>query len=106
MKHILSRVGLASLLACGMFMVCTSAQAQDAAGTYKAKCAMCHGANGEGGKMGTRSFGSADIQSQSDAQLAETISKGKPPKMPSYAGKLSDDQIKELAAYVKSLGKK
>ncbi len=106
MKHLLSRVALASLLACGMIMVCTSAQAEDAAATFKAKCAMCHGANGEGGKMGTRNFASADIQSQTDAQLAETISKGKPPKMPSYAGKLSDAQIKDLAAYVKTLGKK
>ena len=100
------RLGLLTLMAGGLIAVCSSpAAAQDAAVTYKAKCAMCHGVDGKGGKMGTKDFASADIQSQSDAQLAETISKGKPPKMPAYGTKLSADEIKGLVAQIRSFKK-
>jgi cytochrome c6 len=106
-KHLSFRMTLAVLLGCGAIAVCSvSAAAQDAAATYKAKCAMCHGADGKGGKMGTKDFASPEIQKMSDAELAEVIAKGKAPKMPSYEGKLKDNEIKDLAAYVKGLGKK
>ena len=110
MKNLFSRVGLATLLAFGMILFCNSAvQAQDAAATYKAKCAMCHGPDGKGSamgqKMGVRDFSSADVQKETDAQLTEIISKGKG-KMPPYEGKLKDTEIKELVAYVRDLGKK
>lgn len=107
MKHISFRIILAALLACGLIAVCSSpAVAQDAAATYKAKCAMCHGPDGKGGKMGTKDFASPDIQKETDAQLTETITKGKPPKMPTYGGKLSEDEIKGLVAQIRSFGKK
>jgi cytochrome c6 len=109
-KYLFSRVGLATVLALGMIAFCTSAaQAQDAAGTYKAKCAMCHGADGKGSamgqKMGVHDFSSADVQKETDAQLTEIITKGKA-KMPAYDGKLKDTEIKDLVAFVRSLGKK
>jgi cytochrome c6 len=108
-KSLFSRLGLATLLACGMIVVGASAQAQDAAATYKAKCVMCHGADGKGSamgqKMGTHDFASADVQKETDAQLTEIITKGKN-KMPSYDGKLKDTEIKDLVAYVRSLAKK
>jgi cytochrome c6 len=105
-KQLSYRLGLAMLLAFGVISVCaTSAIAQDAAATYKAKCAMCHGADGKGGKMGTRDFASAEVKAESDAQLIETITKGKPPKMPSYDGKLKATEIKDLVAYIRSLAK-
>ena len=107
MKHLFFRMSLVTLLLVGVIALCnTSAVAQDAAGTYKAKCAMCHGADGKGGKMGTRDFASPDIQSQTDAQLTETITKGKPPKMPAYEGKLKDTEIKDLVAFIRGLAKK
>jgi mono/diheme cytochrome c family protein len=106
MKSLSFRVILIALVACGLTAFCASpAVAQDAAATFKAKCAMCHGADGKGGKMGTKDFASPDIQKQSDAQLAEAISKGRPPKMPSYAGKLTDTEIKDLVTYIRGLGK-
>jgi cytochrome c6 len=101
------RLSLAILLACGVMAVCSSsAAAQDAAATYKSKCAMCHGADGKGGKMGTKDFASPDIQGMTDAQLTEVITKGKPPKMPAYGDKLKDSDIKDLVAYIRTLGKK
>jgi mono/diheme cytochrome c family protein len=105
MKQISLRMGLLALLACGLFAVGASqAVAQDAAATFKAKCAMCHGADGKGGKMGTRDFASAEVKGQSDAQLAEIITKGKG-KMPAYDGKLKDTEIKDLVTYIRSLAK-
>ncbi|MGB8060978.1 MAG: cytochrome c [Candidatus Sulfotelmatobacter sp.] len=106
MQHLSFRMGLVVLFACGLMALFSSpAVAQDAAATFKAKCAMCHGADGKGGKMGTKDFASPEIKSASDAQLIETVTKGKPPKMPSYGGKLKDTEIKDLVAYIRSLAK-
>lgn len=59
MKSLSFRVTLVAVVACGLTAFCTSpAVAQDAAATYKAKCAMCHGVDGKGGKMGTKDFAS------------------------------------------------
>lgn len=96
---------LVVLLACGVIGVCSaSAAAQDAAATYKSKCAMCHGADGKGGKMGTKDFASPEIKSQSDAQLVEAITKGKG-KMPAYGEKLKESEIKDLVTYIRGLAK-
>ena len=68
------------------------AYAEDAAATYKAKCAMCHGATGAGDTTMGKNFklrplASADVQKLTDAELDTIISKGKG-KMPAYAGKI------------------
>ena len=109
MKLISVRMALVTLLAGGLVAVCSSsAMAQDAAATYKAKCAMCHGPDGKGSamgvKMGAHDFTSADVQKQTDAQLTDTITKGKG-KMPAYSGKLSDADIKGLVTYIRGLAK-
>jgi cytochrome c6 len=85
----------------------TTAVAADAAATFKAKCATCHGADGSGNtpvgkKLAVRSLGSADVQKQSNAQLAGMISKGKL-KMPGFAKSLSGDQINQLVAHIRTL---
>ena len=106
MKLISVRMGLVTLLAGGVIAICASpAVAQDAAATYKAKCAMCHGADGKGGKMGTRDFASPEVKAETDAQLTDIVTKGKPPKMPAYGEKLKPEEIKDLVAYVRTLGK-
>jgi mono/diheme cytochrome c family protein len=68
---------------------------------YKAKCAGCHGANGEG-KPAMKTVPMKEVASQSVDQIAATISKGKPPKMPAYEGKLTPEQIKSLAEAIKA----
>lgn len=80
------------------------------ADTYKSKCKSCHGADGTGdtpaGKsMKVVSFSSPEIVSASDDDLFADTKNGKG-KMPAYAGKLSDDQIKEVVAYIRTLQKK
>ncbi len=82
----------------------------DGESLFKAKCAACHGADGKGdtsmGKsMKLRDLGSDDVQKQTDAELTEITANGKG-KMPAYKGKLTDDQIKQLVGYIRSLKKK
>lgn len=87
------------------------AKAQDdAASLFKAKCAPCHGADGKGEvpmgkKLGAHDLSSAEVQKQSDAQLTEVVTKGRN-KMPAYEGKLSKEQIAQLVAYIREIGKK
>jgi len=96
---------LVAMLVCGLLAVCASpAFADDAAATFKAKCAMCHGSDGKGGKMGTRDFASPEVKAETDAQLVDIITKGKG-KMPAYSGKLTDADIKSLVTYVRGLAK-
>jgi cytochrome c6 len=80
-----------------------------AADDYKAKCQMCHGADGKGNpamvkSMGVKDLGSADVQKMSDADLKAAIENGKG-KMAGYKGKLSDKQITDLVAQVRSFKK-
>jgi cytochrome c6 len=76
---------------------------------YKAKCVACHGADGKGetavGKANkVRDLASADVQKQSDDELAGIIGNGKG-KMPAYGKSLKPEQIKDLVAYIRSLRK-
>lgn len=85
--------------------------AQDsAADLYKSKCQMCHAADGSGNTPAGKStkvhpFNAPDVVSMSDADLIAITQKGKN-KMPAYAGKLTDAQITDLVAYIRTLQKK
>jgi len=77
------------------------------ADTYKSQCAPCHGADGlaavPAGKMlKAASFKDPAIVKAPDAELMAIVKSGKN-KMPSFAGKLSDDQIKAVVAYIRTL---
>ena len=100
MKKTLIVLALAALVALPM-----AAWAESGADTYKAKCAMCHGADAKGKMAGTHDWTSADVQKMSDADLTKVITDGKPPKMPAFKEKLSADQIKGLVTYIRSLKK-
>jgi cytochrome c6 len=81
--------------------------AADGAAVYKAKCAMCHGADGSGmtpmGKsMKLRDLRSSEVQKQSDAELTRVTADGKG-KMPAYKGKLTDAEITAVVAHMRSL---
>jgi mono/diheme cytochrome c family protein len=110
MNHSMLRIGQTLLLALGFtFLLSGSVRADDAASTFKAKCAGCHGPDGKGnttaGKaVGAHDFASPEVQKMSDADLAGIISMGKN-KMPAYAKTLKDPEIASLVAFVRSLGK-
>lgn len=86
-----------------------SLHAQSGADTYKAKCMMCHGADGLGntptGKaMKAIPFNSPDLVKASDADLIAATLNGKG-KMPAYTGKLTPAQVKDVIAYIRTLQK-
>ncbi|HEY4764133.1 MAG TPA: cytochrome c [Candidatus Sulfotelmatobacter sp.] len=84
-----------------VFVLSLSAQAQDASATYKAKCAMCHGADGT--KIAAHDLQGASAQGMSDADLSAIIANGKG-KMPASKS-LKPDQVTALVAYVRTLKK-
>lgn len=104
-----SRFSLALLGFMAVFIVST-ASAQTGADTYKAKCQMCHAADGSGstpaGKaMKAIPFSDPALVKASDADLIAATENGKG-KMPAYKGKLTDSQIKDVVAYIRTLQKK
>jgi mono/diheme cytochrome c family protein len=110
MNRAFLRVFPVALLFAGVLLFSAPLRAQDGAATYKAKCAVCHGADGSGdtamGKsMKLRDLRSEDVQKQTDAQLIEITANGKG-KMPAYKGKLTDDQIKQVVAAIRDMAKK
>jgi cytochrome c6 len=97
-----------AVLAAGLAF-CSTPAAADAAATYKAKCAMCHGADGKGDtpvgkKMGAHDFASPDVQKETDAEFTTIISAGKN-KMPGYGKSLKEAEITDLVTYIRQLGK-
>jgi len=80
-----------------------------AAGTFRTKCAMCHGPDGAGSAVGKSmnvpDLRSSVVQNKADAELAQIISNGMG-GMPGFKSSLSDDQIHALLTYVRSLHQK
>jgi mono/diheme cytochrome c family protein len=112
MLNRIAKAGAKLTLAIALLLLCVPAmRAQGTAeATYKAKCAGCHGPDGAGttpaGKaMKVRDFHSPEVQKETDADLTGIITNGKD-KMPKYADKLKEAEIKDLVAYVRALGKK
>src|SRR5262249_58008884 len=96
------------ILAVVVFGAATRVCAQDSpAALYKSRCQVCHGADGKGDtpagkKVGARDFHSPEVAKMSDTELFEVTKKGKE-KMPPYDKKLTDDQIKDVIKYIRSL---
>src|SRR5229473_6015053 len=77
--------------------------------TFRTKCAMCHGQDGGGSEVGKSmnvpDLRSSVVQKLPDAQLAQIISDGKG-GMPSFKNSLSEEQIRDLVAHIRSLRQK
>ena len=96
---------VAVVLACTLLSTAAPLFAQGA-DLYKSKCAMCHAADGTasgpaGKAMNVPSFKTVKA---TEAELIAITTNGKG-KMPSYKGKLTDAQIKDVVAYIHSLQK-
>jgi cytochrome c len=95
MKRFIAIVAVLALMS-GMALA-----AEDGAAIFKAKCAACHGPNGEG-KMGPALKGTA----LTPAQITDVLTNGAPGKKAPH-GKamtgLTADQAAAVAAYVKTL---
>ena len=103
-------VCLAMLMSATIATVDAASTDESGERTFKSTCAMCHGADGSGdtpvGKsMRIPDLHSAQVQSQSDAQLAEVISDGKN-SMPPFKGSLNPEQVHDLVTHVRELAQK
>ncbi len=80
---------------------------------YEKNCVVCHGAQGKGdgpsGKLTVpraTDFTSKASKRKSDAQLLMAIREGRPPSaMTGWKGKLSDQEIDDVVAYVRALSR-
>jgi len=70
----------------------------DGAAVFKAKCAVCHGQDGQGGAMYKKS-----IRGEEEPEVIQMVKKGKG-KMPAVKG-ISDEDASAVAKYVAGLKK-
>jgi cytochrome c6 len=100
---------LICMLSCVVAPFAMQAQS-DADKIYKTNCVLCHSADGSGGSptgkaMHAKDLRSDEVQKQSDAALAEVISKGRG-KMPAFGAKIKADDVTKLVAYIRALANK
>jgi mono/diheme cytochrome c family protein len=110
MKTILVLVGIIVVAACT-----TSSRAADAKALWDANCVQCHGKDGKadtkmGKTLSAKDLTDPAVQSAfSDAKATDSIKngvkEGGKTTMKAFGGKLSDDEIKALVAYVRTLKK-
>jgi len=80
---------------------------------FAQRCALCHGPDGHGDGPGSKALNpkprnfhdKAYMSTRTDAQLLETIHKGKG-VMPKWGGVLSEAEITAVLAHIRDLGKK
>jgi|SRR5947209_7807238 len=109
-NKLVAGLALAGLGVMSVFLQPTQARLSpfSAAGdTYKAKCAVCHGADGSGKtpagqKLSVHDLRAPEVKKKSDAELLTIVSNGKN-KMPGYEKTLGKDACSQLVAYIRSL---
>ena len=92
-----------------------SARAADAKANWEANCAQCHGKSGNadtkmGKTLSAKDLTDAKVQGEfTDAKATQSIKEGVKENgkttMKAFGGKLTDDEIKALVAYVRTLKK-
>jgi cytochrome c6 len=98
-------------MACLALTLVVPAMAQDSgAQIYKDRCTLCHGDDGKSTTPTGKAFNAASFTDPaavkaSDQELITIVTKGKG-KMMAFGGVLTDDQIKAVVAYIRTLQKK
>jgi len=79
--------------------------------TFKLRCASCHGKDAKGGAAMAKMYRadpavfdltSKTTQAMKDEELAAVILKGRK-KMPKFEGKLTEDEVKAMVGYLRTL---
>jgi len=104
-----ARVRVAGTMLLTLLMAAPAFAQGSAADTYRTKCAMCHGADGLATTPTAKnfkvvSFKDPTMVKATDAQLIASTADGKG-KMPAYKGKLTDAQITDVIAFIRTLQK-
>lgn len=104
MKRLMTIMAAAGLLAA----LPNAVRADDGAENFNKKCATCHGKDGTGHTPMGEKLKAKDLSKDDIAEdkIVATITTGIPEKkMPAFKDKLSDDEMKDVAKYVKTLKK-
>lgn len=108
----MKRFVFTGILAAGV-MFSGAAFAADGAAVYKAKCAACHGPEGQGTAMAPGFKGSEFMKTASDADITDSITKGREGAAKKYKQfaigmppqKLSPEELKAVVEHIKGLSK-
>lgn len=93
-----------------LVVIPVTAQAQAGGeGIYKAKCVLCHGADGRssttlGKQLQAANLRSKEVQKKSDAELHKVVHDGNG-NMPPFGDQLTDDEINHVIKYIRAMGK-
>jgi len=96
-----------TLIAVSAAIACGQTRGSEA---YMTNCLPCHGETGDantpaGKKLKAASFMTPEVLKKTDAEMFVTIRKGKD-DMPAWGEVLTDDEIKNVIAYIRTLQKK
>jgi mono/diheme cytochrome c family protein len=111
----MNKMTRALALTSAIALAATAAYAEDAKTIFESKCAACHGKAGDGAtkvgaKLGIRDFTDPKVQAAlKDDEMAKAIKEGvkewDKTKMKGFGDKLSEDDVKALVAYIRTLKK-
>ena len=110
----MKRILMSMMLVITSMGLAGTAMATDGVAIFKSRCAMCHGADGQGSAMGTAFKGNEFIASSSEKVITEVILKGRNGAEKKYknlsmgmpAQKLSSAEVSAVVTYLKSLASK
>ena len=80
----------------------TRAAEQAGAGLFRDNCARCHGANLEGSKKAPALAEIRKKKHWTDENITKRILNGEGKKMPPFRSSLSEEQIRQLIAYLRA----
>jgi mono/diheme cytochrome c family protein len=99
----------AAFIACIVFGAAAGWAQQSGMDLYLDKCAACHGPDGAGKTARGKKMGVKDVRQTAPKMKADDMMKvvanGKAPDMDAYGKQLSQDQIKAVVDYYRSLAK-
>lgn len=104
MTMTLSKAGL-PLAAIVVSCLCAYAQASDifnGRDVYELHCQTCHGADGEAIEPGVPDFSRGESLYAPDVDLVRALRDGDG-HLPSYRGLLSDEEMRDVIAYIRTL---
>lgn len=95
-------LNLLAMLAFASTGVAFAGDIQEGRQTYELHCSVCHGIDGMPIDMTIPSFANGDRLFQMDQDLLRSIREGRE-LMPAFRGLLSDDEIRDVIAYLRTL---
>jgi len=93
---------LAAVLLSSMFALAHASDVFNGREVYDMHCQSCHGMDGQSMEPGTPDFSRGESLYAPDADLVQRLRDGSG-HLPSYRGLLTDDEIRDVIAYIRTL---